>query len=432
MPPLGQQQTATAKREKKEKKKKDRVQREQLQHPIPPPDASLLGIPQLPAGTTLEAIPMKVERETMNAFPAGLSPGNPFKPGSAFFPGGPNFSLPQGPGLIPFGALSGNPLIPPIIAGLGSRVPGLMGQLSPKVPAAEHSPKRKEKEPKRLKQQQQAASNVASLIPSNLFLPDTTVRVETAFKQETMQIVQERSPVPVAKPPPVLDNNTIDLLSDDDPAESAIKAATVGGATELDKAAAKKAEKQKKKEQRRLEKLAAAGGGAPADAPMNLSADGEAAAAVVVVKKEKPSKMERKMEKMLLKKILKSKKAAAGEGAGEGAEEQPIDLSMLDKEKQRKLEKKLKKLQKTNKAKLKAQAEEEQQAQNAASAAAAEGVMVVKKEALLPKSPEPMLLPKLTLKLNSPKVGEMMMHSPKEAAVHASKGERKRARWRID
>lgn len=411
-------QHSSAKREKKEKKKKEKVHREHQNVPLMLPEAepSLLNLPQLPAGTTLEAIPMQHEPSNR-----GVAANSPFQPTSAFFP---NFPLPQGPNLNPFGGL------PPTIG-----IPSALAALA-KVPPGQNSPKRKEKEAKKLQQKLQSAAP-ASLMPSNLFLPDTTVRVETVVKAEPVppvvqgegvlsQMVKQLSQL---VPPPVDNSATIDLLSDED-AGAGVATAAVDGKSTVDdvaaaaaaeKAAAKKAEKQRKKEQRRLEKLAAAA----ADKPMNLSADGGGGGdEVVVVKKEKQSKMERKMEKMLLKKMLKSKKA--GE---EGGPEQPIDLSTLDQEKKRKLEKKLKKLEKSNKAKLKAEAAEQ--------AVIAEGVVPPpRSEALpagLPKSPEPLLLPKLTLKLNSPKVGDML-HSPKEAvaSVHSSKGERKRARWRID
>lgn len=388
---------------------------------IPEHQSILSNIPQLPAGTTLEAIPIKRELPAAMPFPPL---NHPFA-NTPFFPGAPNFSLPQGPGLIPFmsGAPMSNLLIPPPHGGTRMPLfPHLSPQLMPEAVAAVTantavpliSPKRKEsKKQKNLPPATSSLCNVAPLIPPNLFLPDTTVRVETVVKVE---------PQPTSAPPPsalvnVASPNTIDLVTDEENDAAAVAAQA---------AAAKKAEKQKKKEQRRLEKLqqelATSGGvGGTTDEKQMEGGEGSAGGG----KKEKSSKMDRKLEKLLLKKMLKSKKHQGGDG-GEGAGDEPIDLSMLDQEKQRKLEKKLKKLQKSNKAKLKA---EEAQAKEAAAAAAV---------ALLRRTPEPQLLPKLTLKLNSPKVGEVLHHSPKEFVEsvrdksHPSKGERKRARWRID
>lgn len=375
---------------------------------------------------------MEEEEELREQKPLANQPphNNPFPPSipSSIFQGVPNFSLPQGPGLIPTGGLN-SPLMPPFIP-VGSRMPGMLSQLSPVENVTKKS---KEKESRKLKP-------TPSALPSNLFLPDAT----------TVQVVKQEPSPPVALPseerinksttsllatstvqPPVVMSATIDLLSDDDTEIGkpvvANAAAPVPDPAVVDKAAAKKAEKQKKKEQRKLEKLAAAQAAAAAsssgqDSPMNLSADGVDTG--VSTKKDKQSKMERKMEKMLLKKMLKSKKV--GE---DGGPDEPVDMSMLNDEKKRKLEKKLKKLQKLNK-------------QNAKAAAANEGVQNVQEvvavtepkaeEVTRAKTPEPLLLPKLTLKLNSPKVGEML-HSPKEVVErpHASKGERKR-RWRID
>lgn len=386
-PPL----PTSAKKEKKQRKNKEKPSQSSQLAQQQSILSTLSSIPALPAGTTLEAIPMKREKEReRDPLPPQIPLLNPFfgsnmdpdfnAAAAALFPSGPNFSLPQAPGLIPFGGIP-NPLMPAaaVLGGL-SKLP-LFSQLSPNLASDLNSlitpsPPKKEKEPKKQKSQPTSLCNVPPLAPSNLFLPDTTVQVETVVKPALtppppVVAPHQAQAVPLAPLPTV---STIDLLTDEEnDSGSAMSAAA---------AAAKKAEKAKKKEQRRL------------------------------------------------KKLLKSKKYG-GEGGeisavgGGLAEDEPMDLSGLDQEKQRKLEKKLKKLQKSNKAKLKAEAAEE-------------------KAVSLRGSPEPLLLPKLTLKLNSPK----MAHSPKELSgegsaagggggggvreKHSSKGERKRARWRIE
>lgn len=446
-PPI--QAIPTPKRERRPKKQKQRA---------PPPPANIVphDLPALPMDTTLEALPpfkqeqgrYPPDRTTSYGNPPFLPPKMEFDPSNFMGSGGPvpspfppfvpNFSLPQGPGLIPnlaaFGQglpgmapnpfMSSQPLsiprMPQFNVPAETSITPVRDELSSPflMTAATAGPSKLDLSMKTQQQQQRrsipvmAQCNVPPLVPPNLFLPDAIIKSEPTI---------------------------VHVLDDAEEEEQKHAAA----------AAAKKEQKQRKKEQRRLEKMkmqsqllgldkrdvvlvlddremGQGGGNTVAGGSTSNIAGGEKQQQHQ--QQQSVSKMDKKLEKILRKKLMKSSKKKKGDGSGLAdvtmPDGSPIDLSTLDEQQQRRMEKKLKKLLKNKK-----KGEEKRLGSDndggASSSGGGGGLGVAagleshshqRADDLVTirETPHPtimdQMLPKLTLKLNSPKMSDHHSH----------------------